>query len=182
MNSRLLAALSALEKNRPSDAWAEAKVLIEKDAQDSFALALASASLQLLGHRAKATEYRKKWEAAPFPAFPGAAELDFMRRLDELTRTKHSSSRRFAEEAGKAIKKGNRKRAEFLLERAREEDPDCALIHFHRGVLAVAENRNTVARLCFVTALKADSTLARARTALANLVSGRGLSSILPLL
>lgn len=180
--ARLNSGLQALQSGKPAAAWSAAKAELDRDPADPFALALGAAALSGMGHRAKAADLRRRQAASPWPDFPSAEQLEFMRRLDESVRDRSTTARRYAEEAGRSIKKGNPRRAQHLLERAKELDADCALVHFHRGVLAVVEERPLVARLCFVAALKADAGLAAAREALVRLVRGASGSKIVGLL
>jgi len=176
MQHRLTSALQALEDHRPGDAWAIVRDLIAENAGDPFALGIGAAALRLLGHRHRAEQLHKRAAAAALPAFPTAAELDFVRRLDELASTTTSVARRYASEGGYWYGKGNREKAEVCLLKALDLDPSCAMAHYYRGIIAAEQGRASIARLCFVSAMQADPGCMAARTALLGLMTKKKFS------
>ncbi len=181
MNARLKSGLEALEQGRAEDAWVQVKLVLEKEPKNAFALSVGVMALRRLGLSSKAEQLRRKSAGAAYPAFPAAEDLDFMRRLDELDR-RRGAAERLAEQAGKFIKEGRVQQAEALLNRAKGLEPANAVVQYYRGMFAAVENRPAVARLCFVSALKSDGGLDRAREALSRLLSGKSLASLTALL
>ena len=169
MNDRHRTALAALEDHRPGDAWAVARDLIAEDSADIFALGVGAAALRLLGHRSRSEQLGARSRSAPTPPFPTAADLDFMRRLDELSSTVVQVARKYAAEGSRWIREGNIEKAEVCLLKALDLDADCAAAHYFRGLIAADQGRFGAARLSFMSALMADPALIAARAALLGL-------------
>ena len=174
---RLWSALQALEARRPAEAWELVRPYLDRGSSDFFVLGVAAEA-----QACRDAELVRRAAAASPPTFPGTAELEFMRRLDETGRRRREAAARIVRQAARFLREGDVQRAQVFVNRARALDDGAAEVLFYRGMLAAAEKRKAAAKLCFVEALRADRAFDRARRALENLLSGRPLASIAGLL